>query len=451
MKKIAFVKKINPPQLFMSWGLLILLFSVSHAQIKVEELRSTNRDGLQYFYTDVSCSDDHNFTVIGYSYDDKKFPDGYTILVERSNDGGKTWTTQHTGIPNVTSANTDAFLRKVRAIDSLHVAVVGDSGLFYLTTNAGDTWVKQSINTDANIIDVSFSNPQIGMVTTNTSVIYRTTSGGMNWVADSTFFRRHPISCKSFSDQEQSIYIPSFGPLFYTTNAGAKWDSTTKLPDTSSSPNHIIAGSCCFISPNIDFFCGSHIISNRPHAWILLTEDGGKTFQVVLDTLITTNSGIGTVVFNHSNIGIACGGGRGILSSVDSGHHWKIDSIDQKYISSTSASFAGETDVLLTAGGYVLKFHVPDILKVDVFEELRWGSRLYPNPANSWTTLYSNTYYENVTFSVYDALGRKVKDIIPIGKNTKFSVDDLASGTYQLIANFNGNKASAGNLIVVHY
>ncbi|HET9136008.1 MAG TPA: hypothetical protein VFO76_05170, partial [Candidatus Kapabacteria bacterium] len=119
MKKFASLKN-NIPQLFMSWGVLFLLFSVSHAQVKIDELRTTNRgDELEYFYTDVSCSDDHNFTIIGYSYDINKFPDGYTILVERSNDGGKTWATQNTGIPNVTSINTDAYLRRVRAIDSL--------------------------------------------------------------------------------------------------------------------------------------------------------------------------------------------------------------------------------------------------------------------------------------------------------------------------------------------
>jgi photosystem II stability/assembly factor-like uncharacterized protein len=454
-------KKHSTHVLRITWVASFFLFLTSSAfsQVKLEELRTTVRDKIFYNYYDISCTDENNCTTVGYS-NNQHFPDGYKVFIERTKDGGKTWVIQDCGIP-VQSSQNEAKLTKVFAIDSLNIVVAGDSGLLFRTTDAGETWRKQSTGNHVFTFDISFSDSSTGILITD-DLLYKTTDAGATWVCDSFSLHKRPISCRSFSANEQSFFKLMHGPVYHTANNGVDWDPSLQIADTSTVKYTFIdAVAAVFLSPSHIFFPGVHVLANSPinggNTYLAETIDGGQHIEVLFDTQTSIRAGLACMAFNKQHQAIACGNGRGVMFSVNDGKSWHVDTIDQNlpYLDYISAvSFAGNNDVLIVGrgigfNGSILKLHFPDLLKVEQFEDVKWGTHIYPNPASDWLNIYTNPYFET-TYSIFDMLGRKVKDFAPTGKNTRISIEDLPSGSYLLISNFEGKRIPIGGLVVTH-
>jgi photosystem II stability/assembly factor-like uncharacterized protein len=438
---------------FIIFNYSTLLF----AQPNYEVVRSSIRDSLRYMYYDISCTDENNCTTVGYSYDENMFPGGYKILMERTYDGGKTWVTQQCDIPNE-SFEDDPKLKRIFAIDSTNIIIAGDSGLVYRTTDAGNTWARQLLNTKYFIKDISFVDPLHGFIIDAHSLQYLTSDGGKSWHIDSSFQSRSIASCKYFSEEERSLFREGHGPVFHTSSNGQLWDSSIKLKDTSSVPNtFILAAKANFQTPSSVFLYGIHITANSPpnggNCFIAKSNNNGQ-WETRFDQSNSISDGLLAMSFNKHGKAIACGNGLGIVYSTNNGNDWNSDTViisSQNIAYFTNLSFAGDNDVFMVGAyflnGYIVKFHFSDLLNVDEYEVLKWGSHIYPNPSNNWFTLYTNPFFE-ATYSLFDIFGRKVKDFVPSGKSTVVNIEDLLSGAYRLIANYEGKQIPVGKVIV---
>ncbi len=93
-------------------------------------------------------------------------------IVESSNDGGATWTTEHTA---------DRPIRASVFVNADVAWVVGDDGLVLRRTKNG--WFGASAPAEANIAAVKASSPSRATVTLEDGRVFRTANGGVTWSA----------------------------------------------------------------------------------------------------------------------------------------------------------------------------------------------------------------------------------------------------------------------------
>ena len=91
-------------------------------------------------------------------------------VVESSNDGGTTWTTEHTA---------DRPIRASAVVDADVAWVVGDNGLVLRRTKNG--WFGASPPADGNITGVKASSPSKATVTFEDGRVFTTANGGVTW------------------------------------------------------------------------------------------------------------------------------------------------------------------------------------------------------------------------------------------------------------------------------
>ena len=93
-------------------------------------------------------------------------------IVESSNDGGATWTTEHTA---------DRPIRASVFVNADVAWVVGDNGLVLRRTKNG--WFGASAPAEANITAVKASSPSRATVTLEDWRVFTTANGGVTWSA----------------------------------------------------------------------------------------------------------------------------------------------------------------------------------------------------------------------------------------------------------------------------
>src|SRR5215510_186275 len=94
--------------------------------------------------------------------------------VALSSDGGEHWLVKH-------ETTEGAVLLNIGFGNDKFGYAAGTSGLFLTTEDGGKTWSPHSAGKDA-ILQVSFSDPQHGLIRTTTSLLF-TVDGGTNWAA----------------------------------------------------------------------------------------------------------------------------------------------------------------------------------------------------------------------------------------------------------------------------
>jgi photosystem II stability/assembly factor-like uncharacterized protein len=104
--------------------------------------------------------------------------------------------------------------------------LAGDSGTLFKTDNYGANWDKITANINDNINNLQFYNDSCGYAAnkfgSSGAAIYKTQNGGKNWNLLRHFEYLTDFKCFG----KDTIYIGTVDGLFYSYNAGIKWDST---------------------------------------------------------------------------------------------------------------------------------------------------------------------------------------------------------------------------------
>ncbi|NIE59820.1 MULTISPECIES: YCF48-related protein [unclassified Burkholderia] len=145
-------------------------------------------------------------------------------LVLLSDDDGKSFRQAH-AVPN------SATLSAVRFTDEHHGWAVGQWGTILATSDGGETWQKQRMDTsvDQPLFSVIFTSPQDGIAVGLWSLMLVTHDGGKTWSKQT--LPKPPGGGKAdrnlyhiFSDGKHALYIVSEqGTVLKSTDGGANW------------------------------------------------------------------------------------------------------------------------------------------------------------------------------------------------------------------------------------
>ena len=144
-------------------------------------------------------------------------------LIQRSIDGGRTWTVQ---------LSQGDEMKEIEAVSTTTAFAMGEfysSASFVLrTTNGGTTWVDVSPS-GALHSDVCFLDEQTGWVTG--ALIYKTTDGGTTWITQhTTGGSAYYLESIDFADANNGWSVGWFGEVLRTTNGGETWTKQTVPP-----------------------------------------------------------------------------------------------------------------------------------------------------------------------------------------------------------------------------
>ncbi len=374
-------------------------------------------------------------------------------------------------------------LNKVAFIDSLRGWVVGDSGVIFMTTNSGDSWVAQNSGLFDNIVSLSIVDQSYGyalaikdyrndstwygtsiLKTTNGGDvwtrqeypdeffhaifffdslngfrggdggrIWKTTDGGLTWVptlVDTSVASSFPISELDFYSRNLGFALGGHydlaGVVWRTTNGGDRWAAGSWSSDPMRGIYYI--DSLKIIAVGGDFEYGSGLIK---------TKDGGRSWEYVY---LAIWGDARAVAFRTPAEGWAPLGFTGTyMVTGDTGRTW-----NSFYSPDTTAlydiTFTDSTHgFMVGANGTILKYS-PTIVGVDLTpSQLPAAFNLfqnYPNPFNPTTTItYELAQGSFVSLKIYDATGRRVTTLFsgnqPAGiHHQEFDGTPLASGTY---------------------
>jgi len=209
---------------------------------------------LESTFGDVYFIDENTGWVIGF----EPFPFGPTPILQKTTDGGESWTELSEEIGQA-----------LCFIDS-NVGWYVDGGTVFSphgsirkTTDGGLTFVEQSGDTLSSINDVCFLDGNTGWVVGDVGRILHTTNGGENWELQMRdvwqLFRS-----VDFIDENFGWAVGIGGVIFNTTNGGEDW-----YEQESGVNEHLF--SVCFTDNNTGWTVGYG-------GKILKTTNGGVTF-----------------------------------------------------------------------------------------------------------------------------------------------------------------------------
>jgi len=229
--------------------------------------------------------------------------------------------------------------------------IVGDSGIMYLSENAGATWTQKSSNLiTGNINSTLFTTSNLAYVVTSEGSVFRSidkaqsfsklftsnnnesindisvspsnidythivgdnglyrnsTNGGSSW--SSYTFTSEKLNSVSLKDLHFGNIVGNNGSVFYTTNGGNNWTSKTITGITEN------LNSVDYTGAN-DVF-----VAVGDNGKIARTTNKGQSWSVITSN---TNTNLKSVYFTtNSNIGYIVGDGGLILRTSDAGLNW---------------------------------------------------------------------------------------------------------------------------------
>jgi photosystem II stability/assembly factor-like uncharacterized protein len=344
------------------------------------------------------------------------FNDANGAIVQKTIDGGKTWTKKE--LPKTDPS-------------SLPVENAG---------NSGDVGAQVQFVDENNGWATTFN------IYTHIGQIYKTADGGNNW----SFVKNLPATDEAtvlyFIDKNNGWMLsindkPALFEILKTSDGGATWISqytdATKNSDTLTS-----SGAIQFTDFNNGWAAG-------PNGRILKTINGGSSWKLVNNTGIDNKSYSKCLFFLNANIGWIGTNVAGtnelptqrlILHTKDGGASWsqqKITSSDAIF----SIFFRDETNGWFTADKCVQNCNLPDSLKIYTgvightgypagLESLDSDSKIniYPNPSGN--TLFIKGATANSIALVIDLNGKQLIQKQSI--KDQIDISNLAKGVYIL-------------------
>jgi photosystem II stability/assembly factor-like uncharacterized protein len=185
---------------------------------------------------------------------------GYTTgsnKIYKTTDGGINWT-------SFIISSGSPF--KFYFLNSITGWCVGYGGTVLKTTNAGLTWVKQTINTTNFIKDVHFTNTVEGWVVGQNGSTFKTTDGGTSWIQTGNA-GSNQLHCVRFLTSMIGFAGSDQG-LFKTIDGGSSWNAETTFNLLASLPNAQV----------IEIFNSNELVVTS-YGNITKSLDGGNTWS----------------------------------------------------------------------------------------------------------------------------------------------------------------------------
>ena len=149
-------------------------------------------------------------------------------IVLHSDDSGKTWTRQQTGI----ASN----LFNVSAVDAQHAYACGAEGLLLSTVDGGQHWNVYKYKEPIIFFDVHYTDPNSGWMVGEFETILHTTDGGKTWNVshggNTSDFTIGPSFSIVFTDLQHALVTGLNGEVLITEDSGKTWKAL-KLPEPS--------------------------------------------------------------------------------------------------------------------------------------------------------------------------------------------------------------------------
>jgi len=140
---------------------------------------------------------------------------GDSGVILHSEDGGKTWSYQKSGV--------NTALLDVCFIDEKNGWAVGNLGTVISTQDGGSSWKRIKSNTENLLTGVHFFNPQEGLVIGEAGLILRTENGGIEWTEKIFMDGEQNLNRIFFVDSENGWVVGEYGLIMRTRNAGRDW------------------------------------------------------------------------------------------------------------------------------------------------------------------------------------------------------------------------------------
>ncbi|MCH7534440.1 MAG: T9SS type A sorting domain-containing protein [Bacteroidetes bacterium] len=254
------------------------------------------------------------------------------VLMYKTYDGGANWAPVTT-IPTI---HNPLGICGMQAIDAQNIVAVGrydGPGIFYKSTDGGDTWTTKDLNNDnksKGLVDLHFFDPDTGLVAgrnQNGSAVWHTTDGGQNFTLVATAPKDHVWKIY-FIDRMNGYFIISdydkANDRYYytTTDGGLNWTEKIFLKGGGSGQFGVYEGLAVgFFDTQVGWCAGS--------AETYETKDGGATFKAIsidptYDDNInrfyrlnaTTMYAVGTRVYKYTDLTVGtCTTDPSVLSS----------------------------------------------------------------------------------------------------------------------------------------
>jgi photosystem II stability/assembly factor-like uncharacterized protein len=175
---------------------------------------------------------DRNFLQVRFANQNRGTAVGDFGQIVHTEDGGATWTQVHLPedfkLPDsaldMGIAPDDALLYGLNYLDADHAWVCGEFGTILATDDGGKTWRQQQSGVESTLFGISFTTPQHGVAVGIDSTILMTEDGGATWNPVRSPFQELSYYDVGFSDGIGWI-VGSRGTLLSSKDGGKTWAS----------------------------------------------------------------------------------------------------------------------------------------------------------------------------------------------------------------------------------
>jgi hypothetical protein len=336
--------------------------------------------------------------------------------------------------------------------------VCGRYGLFFKTTNGGQTWDTSKTNnpmfSSYFCSGIDFINENTGWmvggipVTGGNTKIWKTTTGGVNWTEQPNSSPL-PVGFKIDMLNANTGYMTYRYGLQKTTNGGANWNL---LPNPSSTPNIGYLPVRAVDSVNV-YTTGSN-------CQVYASTNGGTTWDSLNFPVYA--GGFFSADWYDKNNGCV-GATIGVVGrTTNRGQSWQVTNCGGYAIYSIKMVHPDTMFVINgnQFGAMIMKYSKGTVTSGFTYEHnvpvdytLKQN---YPNPFNPTTTIeFDLPKAGNVTLKIFDISGREVAkeinglSLMPGNYKVHFDGSSLSSGVYFYSLVVNGNAISTKKMLMI--
>lgn len=228
-------------------------------------------------------------------------------LILHTDDGGKTWRRQETGM--------DYSLFAICFVDNEYGWAVGDNGSIMHTKNGGERWFSQESPVPFLLMDVCFVDRKNGWAVTEQTHILHTVDGGETWTVQFSD-EDYILKSISFTDPLSGWAAGEYGFVYRTVDGGKNWKQQAGFYEIDDF-DEITGGNYIFdlhaIDENTAWVVGID-------GYVARTLDGGKSWQTVNVSVRNTQLFAITALSRQT---IVIAGKGAFVVSTDGGRHWE--------------------------------------------------------------------------------------------------------------------------------